>query len=130
MVEVEDRPLAELTETLDRIEALQQWGAGWNDYHGSPPNAVRIARAIAWVKDMYRDASATNEPWSTPLVTASEDGEILFEWWRDPKRLSVYITELGAEYIKAWGPHILNEMEEGPADTSKIRRGLWQWLAD
>src|SRR5438552_3618896 len=86
-------------ETLVRIQTLAQWGIGWRDYEAPSPSAERIACARAWIEAMRCDALALNLLWLKPMVTASEEGEILFEWWNEPKRLAVYITDRGADYI-------------------------------
>jgi len=67
--------------------------------------------------------------WETPHVATDGEGEVSLEWWHRRKALTIFIDPSGQiEYLKAWGPHIWREMEDGtnPADEELLN--LWRWL--
>ena len=68
--------------------------------------------------------------WVMPHVSTEGCGEVTFEWWHKGRSLSLFVNPDGkTEYLKAWGPHIWNEMEEGDLmlDKTAVMK-LWQWL--
>lgn len=67
--------------------------------------------------------------WHEPLVNISVEAEVVFEWWREHKKLTVYILKDTAEYIKVWGPDIDNEMQEGLAKSCAELTSLWKWMS-
>src|SRR5213078_2622374 len=48
--------------------------------------------------------TAQGAPWFAPHVTSSAEGEVVFEWWNDPRKLTVYCTAEDANFVKVWGP--------------------------
>ena len=88
-----------------------------------PPYSA-IALAADWVRNLERIA---NE-WSPPHVSSSPGGEIVLEWWRDPRKLTVYISDGGVEFVKSWGSSIRHEMEEGTANSIEDAQTIWNWL--
>lgn len=62
------------------------------------------------------------------FVNVTPDLEVLFEWFFNHKKLSVYVSEEAIDYIKIWGTNIEEEMSDGvltnPADIIKP----WKWL--
>ncbi len=68
-------------------------------------------------------------PWLDPDVTASADGEIVFEWWHAGKKLTVYVGAGSVEYVQVWGVDADRDMAEGIADGRDAPRWLWRWLA-
>lgn len=117
-----------LTKIQDEIKTLHTWPEGWNGYDVAAPNPKAIDHAISWIESMYEDTSTTPRGWREPHVTASEDGDVLFEWRRGAKGLSIYVSETEVSYIKDWGADLVDEMEDGPISTSEDRRRLWDWL--
>lgn len=89
---------------------------------------VVIKRASAWIIEMYFDVYLSPHRWIQPNVTANAEGEVVFEWWNDNKKVTVYITDDGAEYVRVWGPDINTDMSEGEADSSEARQSLWTFL--
>lgn len=74
---------------------------------------------------VFRNAARIEKlPWREPHV--SLDGEaVILEWWCGAKKLTVYVQERSAEYVKVWGANIQDEMEEGEL-TEYL--SLWTWL--
>jgi hypothetical protein len=120
--------LASLDSTLNRVRALRRREAGWNGYDALPPDPKAIVYADSWIREMYRDALSTGQPWVEPHVTSSAEGEVVFEWWNGRKKLTVYLSGEEASYVKVWGPDIVADMEEGDAAPATPRKQLWTWL--
>lgn len=116
--------------TWNQLEALYDLSENWNGYDVLAPNPDAIEHAKAWLQKLYRDTENENLKWISPHVSANEDGHVAFEWARGRKRLTIYVSSNEAWYIKAWGPHIVNDMTDGEANSSKERIPLWSWLTE
>ena len=125
--EAEPHPLSP---TWTRLEALHDLTANWNggDIPAPAPDAIENARG--WINSFYLDAKRGNLAWISPHVSADEEGRAAFEWARGRKRLVVYVSPEETVYIKAWGPSIVSEMEDGSANTPEERTALWAWLTE
>ncbi|PZV16658.1 MAG: hypothetical protein DCF21_10290 [Leptolyngbya sp.] len=84
--------------------------------------------AVNWIIELRKIVGLRKYWWSEPLVNIS-GSEMVFEWWHDGKKVTVYFSETNAEFIKVWGADIDNEMEEGTAETNDQIEFLWEWLA-
>jgi hypothetical protein len=91
-------------------------------------NLNTILNAVNWIIELRKIVGSRKYWWSEPLVNIF-DSEIVFEWWHDAKKVTVYFSETSAEFIKVWGANIDNEMEEGIAETNDQIEVLWKWLA-
>lgn len=118
----------ELSPTLSRLRALVEREEGWNGYDAPPPDATAIALAETWLADLYRQVKEQGGQWHAPHVTSSPEGEVVFEWWNDPRKLTLYCTATESYYVKVWGPDMVTQMEDGDAAPSETRRDLWRWL--
>ena len=121
--------LAGVTATVNQVRALRQRKEGWNGYNALPPDPQAVAHAESWIREMHRHARSTGQPWRPPHVTASAEGEVVFEWWHGQKTLTVYLTANTAEYVKGSGPEVDAEVEDGEAATATSRQQLWTWLS-
>jgi hypothetical protein len=86
--------------------------------------------SFADVKDRFRRAmESTGTSWREPH-TSELDAEVLFEWWKTEKKLSIYFDKHSKrlEYIKVWGAHIDDDMESGELQSVSDFRALWTWL--
>jgi hypothetical protein len=115
-----------ISETIAPIANLLYLRDGWNGTGFLAPTPASVARAIQWTIALYDEAKG--ETWIAPHATASANGEAVLEWWNGQKKLTLYFSEEGVEYIKSWGVDIFAEMEDGNADTSEARSLLWKWL--
>jgi len=84
--------------------------------------------ASKWIDSLKKVVSSNQMWWSDPLVNLSMESEVVFEWWRKEKSLAVYILGDVAQYLKAWGEDIDNEMEDGLAKSPEELMELWKWL--
>jgi hypothetical protein len=66
--------------------------------------------------------------WSSPHITLSESGEVVFEWWHDSKKVTLYFGHATPEYIKVWGTDIDTEMESGTLSDGWNVTAIWLWL--
>jgi hypothetical protein len=117
-----------LRDTLADLRKLLTWNKGWNGYDACAPKYDAILNAIDWVIQFFLEVMDLDEDWLRPNVTASGEGEVVLEWRRGPKRLTIYIGEKDIEYVRAWGPDIHKDMDDGEADLIEIRQSLWKWL--
>jgi hypothetical protein len=91
-------------------------------------SSITMRRACNWLDSLGSVLSVHQMAWIEPLINFSTQGEIVFEWWFQQKKLTVYIEAEGAEYIKVWGGDIDNEMEDGAANHIPTIENLWCWL--
>jgi hypothetical protein len=118
----------ELMPTLEQLRALRERPAGWNGYDALPPDPRAIAFAETWLSGLYQQATLDGSSWLSPHVTTSAEGEVVFEWWNDPRKLTVYCTSEDANFVKVWGPDMVMQMEDGDATTPTAKGQLWTWL--
>ena len=69
--------------------------------------------------------------WAEPHIGSNERGQVTLEWWQDTRTLTLFVrSEEQVDYLKAWGSHIENEMEDGEvsrlADFAALSRWLYQ----
>ena len=113
---------------VDRIRLLEQREEGWNGYDALPPEREAVVYVMAWLREFFREVESARLPWLQPHVMASAEGEVVLQWWRDPKRLTLYFSPHEATFIKSWGANIETEMEDGDAAPATNRARLWEWL--
>ena len=118
----------EITPTLAEIDDLSTWPEGWNGYDALAPKHEAIQYAGQRIESFYREIIDLPLDWLAPNVTASAEGEVIFEWWHGVKSLTIYIGNQSVEYVKAWGADINTEMEDGSVDSPSVRWALWEWL--
>lgn len=118
----------EILPTLSEIYDLLTWPEGWNGYNACAPKYEAIQYAAHWIELFYLEVTGSGQDWLEPNVTASAEGEVVFEWRHGMNRLTIYIGNQSAEYVKDWGADINTEMEDGYANSPSIRQALWKWL--
>lgn len=115
-----------LSETEEDVLSLLTWQEGWDGYDAPKPKQASVDAAYAWIRTLYRDVR--DVLWINPLVTADEDGDVVFEWWRGRRKLTVYISPKTAEYVKVERRDTGTEMVDGIIGTPTKRCELWNWL--
>jgi hypothetical protein len=116
----------DLITTKLAVRALSSLHDNWDGSGSSAPDAHCISRALSHVSQMYAEVKASS--WRAPHVSASENGEVSFEWWNADRKLTVYFTRNGVEYIRVWGFHIEDEMSAGFFDERNSFLSAWEWL--
>lgn len=120
-----------LSEIMRKLGNLAMWQEGWDGDDAAAPDHDSIAHARAWILRMYEDVHLAKWPWVDPhVVVVDENGHVVFEWWRDPKKLTAYVTPETIEYVEVRGPNIFEEMDDGSIESSEDRRARWRWLMD
>lgn len=118
----------DISPILTEINNLLTWPDGWNGYNACAPKYDAVQYARRWIVMFYQDVMDLGMDWIKPNVTASGDGEVVFEWRQGTKRLTIYIGNQSAEYVEDWGPDMSTEMEDDYANTSSARQSLWKRL--
>lgn len=72
----------------------------------------------------------SKQKWLVPHVTTEGDGNIVFEWFNDPKKLSVFVDEFELSYLKVWGINIHSDMEYGDIIALDEFCDLWFWFME
>lgn len=114
--------------TLSKITDLFSWQDDWNGYGALAPHPGTIIDAGKWIGLFYQEILMSGQDWLNPNVTASADGEVVFEWRQGTKRLTIFIGNQSVEYVQSWGADMNNEMADGSVSTASIRCSLWKWL--
>jgi hypothetical protein len=117
-----------ISEMLAEVEALRTWGEDWEDGEATPPGDAAIKRARQWLKEMYRDVTSDRRPWLEPMITASEEGEVTFEWWCSDRKVTVFVSGAEVTVTKLTGTRPPFQIEDDNASTRPRRRKLWIWL--
>lgn len=111
-----------------KLTALQHLPENWDGHGSAQPNPLAIASALGWLEEIYVQIISAKLEWRAPHITASENGEVVFEWWRGDHELTLYFGVDQAEFIQAWGTHIKNEMGDGQLAEPGGILALWKWL--
>ncbi|WP_283745865.1 hypothetical protein [Sideroxydans sp. CL21] len=116
-----------VTSTIQKIRSMQSWGTNWDGVEVTAVSAKAVANAMALIDQLYSIATQLNIDWNAPNVTASSLGEVVLEWWNHEKKLTLYVDNEQAQYVKVWGDDIDTEMADGPLDETAIAPTL-EWL--
>ena len=130
IVPEKDQPLTSqgLAASFAGLEALRD---DW-DGHGSPaPTLPLLAYARETLALLHAGALARGLTWVEPHLGSNERGQITLEWWQGTRTLTLFVrSEEQVDYLKAWGSHIENDMEDGEvsrlADFAALSRWLYQ----
>lgn len=113
-----------------KLRALRFLPEDWDGHGSAKPNPLAIENAQGWLERIYSQTIEAELEWRAPHITASEDGEVVFEWWRGDHELTLYFgADHQAEFIQVWGTHIKNEMADGQLDEPIGILTLWKWLS-
>ena len=119
-----------LRETLTKIHNLLSLGANWNSYDALPPDPHAVMHAKSWIMSLFQKVEDLGLPWIKPSVSASPEGEVVFEWRYNKKKLTIYVGEQNIDYVQVWGTDIHSEMSNGNAEPMSTCRMLWLWLTN
>lgn len=118
-----DPHLTQSHASLDRLAALRD---NWDGHGSRRPTAASLERARQLLEDAFRITNETTG-WQAPHISASEDGEIVFEWWNGSRKVTIYVGDEQSSFLKSWGPHVVDEMSDGLL-VENWDPGLWVWL--
>ena len=88
------------------------------------PEALNLARS--WAENLYAEIKTQEMAWIPPHLTVQDGRDVVFEWWKGPKSLSVYISTEETWFLQSAGSG--SEQSEGDAGTPEVRQSIWQWL--
>lgn len=120
-----------LSRTYDAISKVARREKSWDERGSAKPDGRAIQLSMALIQSFYSHAMAagdiTGQAWLNPHVSSSEDGEVVFEWWKDSHKLTIYVGPDSAEFLKIWGPNMATQMADGALLGAQFQ-GLWLWL--
>lgn len=111
-----------------RLNKLEGLGHNWDGRGSDPPSPDAIVVAREWLPAIYRATARTAWGWVAPHITPSDSGEVVFEWWKGGRKITLYFGEDTVVYIKVWGPNIDSQMDSGELKSSEGFHKLWNWL--
>lgn len=116
--------------TNERIGKLYELGENWNGYGVRAPKSQAIEHALSWIREAHATATRNSLDWLSPHVTAGEEGNVVFEWWKGEKKLTIYVSPVDISFVKVWGTNINTEMAEGNITNSKDFHSVWSWILE
>lgn len=117
-----------LRETLTKIHNLLSLGANWNSYDALPPDPNAVAHAERWIMSLFQMVEDLRLPWIKPSVSASPEGEVVFEWRYGRKKLTIYVGDQNIDYVQVWGTDIHSKITDGDIESVSDCQLLWMWL--
>jgi len=122
-------PLA-LAQVKLRFDDIKGLAPNWDGFGSAKPDSRAVELAVSALSEFFRGAALTPYGWSNPHVSANESGGIVLEWWREPRKLTVYVTMADISYIRVWGDDVETEMDEGDlTGNPRLEFGsIWSWL--
>lgn len=119
-----------LSPALSAIARLSRLEDNWDGCGSIKPTSAAVQHAMTLVERFYKSvafAGTSPHQWVSPHISASEDGEIVMEWWHNSHKLTVYVGEAAPQYLKVWGPNMATQMADGVVEGNQFQ-GLWLWL--
>jgi hypothetical protein len=100
--------------------------------HGAQSQGLSLAlmRAQWWLATFAELAAVHALEFAAPHVTASQDDEVVLEWWRGERKLTVYVTSSAIEYVRVWGTDMFDEMDDGEVAPGTDPSSIWRWLVN
>ena len=92
----------------------------------TPPYPEALCLAKVWAVNLYGEVKAQEKVWIPPHITVQDGGDVVFEWWRGQKSLSVFASVNYVWFLQSGGTN--SEQTEGDASTEEMRRAIWEWL--
>lgn len=131
-------PVASEPRIQESTIQLQESTPSWQMSGGYQQSLIERIERIADVLPATVDRAKSWAKWNVvgddprlfdALVTGSpEDDAVVFEWWNESRKLTVYVYQDSASLLRVWGSNIDSEMEEGDAEDTQVVRRAWRWL--
>jgi hypothetical protein len=90
-----------LTASHLQIDQLASLPEDWDGHGSVKPNEHAVEIARRFLEDAFGNTSAT-VVWQSPYISASEDGEIVFEWWNGVRKLTIYVGVEQVTFLKSF----------------------------
>jgi hypothetical protein len=119
----------ELKKSFLCLNDMQHWKNNWDDHGADSPKKRAIHKAEKLIKILYKFIENFRYEWISPNITGSSSGEVVLEWWKNQKKITIYLSPAQIAYIKVYNENI-DDMEDGKLtlDVDSIIQ-LWEWLA-
>jgi hypothetical protein len=119
-----------LDEARQQTYDLQFLSAGWNGYDALPPSKDAVDLALRWLVSSYAECKDAQVHWYKPNVSASAEGEVVFEWWDKNRSLIVYIDAEEATFHKSQNGDGPTEHIHGDASLGGQQAELLRWFGE
>ena len=119
-----------LDEARQQTYDLQFLTEGWNGYDALPPSARSVDYAMRWLVSSYAECKDARVRWYKPNITASAEGEVVFEWWASNRSLIVYIEGDGATFHQSLDGDGPTEHTYGEALLGESQAELLRWFGE
>ena len=113
-----------LSEQIKKIEYSQ----GPHSYDAAPVSKEIIDRAYEVAKRYQSLCELFKLRWEDPKVSTDDIGNVVFDWAKHNKALSLYITRGYVYYIKAWGPSVLEDMSDDYVNDDADAVKILSWI--
>jgi hypothetical protein len=110
-----------------RLNVLGAYQDNWDGRGSAAPDPLNIVAAKAWILEISK-VVASSKPWMHPHIALSEEGEVMFEWWRGEKKITLYVSAKQILFIRSWSDNIEDGMEDGVLSRASDFSTLWNWL--
>jgi hypothetical protein len=117
-----------LRDALTKIYDLLSREENSNDDYTFVPNPDAVAQAKGLIVNLFQISEDLGLHWIEPSITASPEGEVLFEWWCEKKKLTIYVGGQTIDYVQVWGTDIHAKITDGDLESTSDCCSLWIWL--
>lgn len=93
-----------------------------------PARCWRALRSEVLLASMCRTAKRTGLAWQWPHCVGVLDSEVLAEWWMGERKLSIYVTSEGADFVQSSVHDQRISMVDGAVEGPGHAVDLWRWL--
>ncbi len=87
-------------ELMDALNAVSVWPQNWDSHGSDAPQWKSVKNAKIWLLKIFELVCFYNLCWCLPAISADEYGNIVCEWWKDNKKLTLDFYESEVEYTK------------------------------
>lgn len=123
------RSKSTIRDTLIAIDELLSWGPNWNSYDALEPNPIAVKNAKNIIVSLFQFVIVhLGSFWIKPNISASPEGEAVFEWRYGNKKLTIYIGDRSMDYVQVWGTDIHAKITDGEIEDNYGLQSLWIWL--
>lgn len=121
----------EKDEDLQILDNLKDWPKNWDGFNAEKPKVSAIVHAQEFLKELFLLKVDLQEQWISPNITASSEGEVVFEWWNKQKKITLYVSSFSISYIKVPSASI-EDMEDGSFKrlNAEVYINLFSWLEE
>lgn len=113
--------------SAEKLRSVAQLPDDWDGEGSTRPNPASVGNALARLPEICRLAMVAGS-WVPPHISASEDGEITFEWWEGARKLTIYFGANHMEVIRVWGTNMEHEMDHRFISDPAELAPAWAWL--